>query len=286
MILVFGSTGRTGRALISQLLKKGEKLRIMVRNAKKVRELRLQGVDVVEGEIDNYRILSQAFERVDKVYMLLGNSEHQLFLEKLIINMALEKGVSLVVKQSSLEALPDSDKPIPKLHVESEQYLKRSGLNWVMLRPTFFSQMLFLCAEGIVKADKLAFPMLNGVVAMTDARDVAEVAAHVLTTSGHSGKSYDITGPELVSFETVAAILSKELGREITYTSTRLEDFRARLDQVVEDKWRVNAVCEEINFLANAQHGYTTSVVSDLLGRPARGARDFISDFRQAFTPE
>ena len=139
MILVFGSTGRTGKFVVSELLKKGADVRVMVRDAAKVSEFASQGVDIVEGQITDTPLLEKAFKNIDKVYVLLGNSEEQLALEKRIVDMAKATGVSLLVKQSSLEALPESTKPIPQLHVESEEYIKASGLPWVFLRPTFFA---------------------------------------------------------------------------------------------------------------------------------------------------
>ena len=284
MILVFGATGRTGNAVVRKLVELNESVRVMVRNASKATELASLGVDVLEGEIADDVALSKAFVDVDKVYLLLGNSLNQLELEKKITDMAVVCNVHLLVKQSSLESLPDSTKPIPKLHVESEAYIKNSGVNWVMIRPTFFAQMLLTCSRGVAAADTLSFPMRKGVVAVTDARDVADVAAKILTSPGHENKSYDITGPELISFETIATLLSKITGRNITYHSLPLEDYRAMLAKVIDDEWRINAVCEELDALAGNCVTHITTTIETLLGRPPRSTADFLVDFKGAFS--
>jgi len=286
MILVFGATGRTGKAVVKALLEKQATVKVMVRQADKARDLFGEQVEIVEGEIVDQAALAKAFKGVSKVYLLLGNSETQLSLEKRITDMAVECGVKLLVKQSSMESLEASDKPIPALHVESEKYIKSSGLNWVMIRPTFFAQMLLTCARGVTTADTLSFPLRNGVVAVTDARDVAEVAAKVLTESGHENKSYDLTGPELLSFNTIAALLSRTTERQITYKDMPLETYRAILSNVIDDEWRVNAVCEELDALAHNCVTHITGTIEQLLGRPPRSAADFLTDYKAAFMPQ
>lgn len=285
MILVFGATGRTGKSVVEQLIKKNAKVRVLVRNAAKAQHLAARGVDVIEGEISDESVLSNAFEHVEKVYLLLGNSEAQLVLEKKITDMAVAAKVKLLVKQSSLESLPNATKPIPQLHVASENYIKQSGLNWVMLRPTFFVQMLLTCSRGVANNDTLSFPMGKGVVAVTDARDVADVAALVLTTPGHENKSYDLSGPELLSFATIAALMSQIVGRPIAYNDLPLAVYREQLTKILNDEWRINAVCAELDALATDTEQHVTSNISKLLGRPARSTAEFIKDYQKAFSP-
>lgn len=285
MILIIGATGKTGASVVSHLLKKGCSLRALIRNPEKEAALTDAGVDVVVGEVADSAALEKAMQGVKKVFLLLPNSFDQLELEKKVVDAAVKVGVELFVKQSSQESVEGTDKPIPLNHLASEAYVKASGLNWVMIRPTFFTQMLLTCAPGIKAADKLIFPMGLGKVAATDARDVGEVVANVLTQSGHENKSYDLTGPEILTFSEIADIFTQVLGRQITYVDQPMEDFYALLAKFVPDKWRVNAVCEEIRSLAEGTSEHTTDTMSVLLGREPSSVKQFIEQHAKAFSP-
>lgn len=284
MILVFGATGKTGSEIIKQLLIRNVSIRVLIRDPNKADDFKSKGIDVIVADASNIKALNTAFKGINKVYMVLANSENQLKQEKLITDCAKKANVSLLVKQSSLETLTYPHNPIPAAHLKSEEYIKNSGLNWAIIRPTFFNQMLLMCAHSIKSKGTLHFPMAKGCVAATDVRDVAELAAIVLTEKGHSNKSYDISGPELLSFESIAAIFSAVLNKRITYSDQPLSQYQKMLETRLNDTWRVNAVCEEINTLAK---GGTNSVAIDntkrILGRSPKTVNQFIEDYKEAF---
>ncbi len=287
MILVFGATGKTGSEIIKQLLARSASIRVLIRDADKAAYFKEKGIDVVIGDANDIAAVTLALTGITKVYLVLANSQHQLEQEKLITDCAKKSGVKLVVKQSSLETMIYPNNPIPKAHFESEQYIKSSGLNWVIIRPTFFNQMLLMCAYNIKANNTLIFPMANGCVAATDVRDVAEIAATVLTEPGHNNKTYDISGTEFLSFNTIAAIFSKVLNRQITYVSQPLSEYRKMLETRLNDEWRINAVCEELNSLSTCSVNYVArDNIQRILGRPARSVEQFVEDYKEAFVKE
>ncbi|MDO7085329.1 NmrA family NAD(P)-binding protein [Pseudocolwellia sp. AS88] len=287
MILVFGATGKTGSEIIKKLLARSASIRVLIRDADKAAYFKEKGIDVVIGDANDIAAVTLALTGVTKVYLVLANSQHQLEQEKLITDCAKKSAVKLLVKQSSLETMIYPNNPIPKAHLESEQYIKSSGLNWVIIRPTFFNQMLLMCAYNIKANDTLIFPMANGCVAATDVRDVAEIAATVLTESGHNNKTYDISGTEFLSFNTIAAIFSKILNRQITYVSQSLSEYRKMLETRLNDEWRINAVCEELNSLSTCSVNYVSrDNIQRILGRPARSVEQFVEDYKEAFVKE
>ena len=287
MILVFGATGKTGSEIIKQLLARSASIRVLIRDADKAAYFKEKGIDVVIGDANDIAAVTLALTGIIKVYLVLANSQHQLEQEKLITDCSKKSGVKLLVKQSSLETMIYPNNPIPKAHFESEQYIKSSGLNWVIIRPTFFNQMLLMCAYNIKANDTLIFPMANGCVAATDVRDVAEIAATVLTEPGHNNKTYDISGTEFLSFNTIAAIFSKVLNRQITYVSQSLSEYRKMLETRLNDEWRINAVCEELNSLSTCSVNYVArDNIQRILGRPARSVEQFVEDYKEAFVKE
>ena len=287
MILVFGATGKTGSEIIKQLLARCASIRVLIRNPEKETYFEEKGIDVVIGDANDIAAVTLALTGITKVYLVLANSQHQLAQEKLITDCAKKSGVKLLVKQSSLETMIYPNNPIPKAHLESENYIKSSGLNWVIIRPTFFNQMLLMCAHNIKANNTLVFPMADGCVAATDVRDVAEIAATVLTEAGHINKSYDISGAEFLSFNTIAAIFSKVLNREINYVSQSLSEYRKMLETRLNDEWRINAVCEELNSLSTCSINYIArDNIQRILGRPSRSVEQFVEDYKAAFVKE
>ena len=154
-----------------------------------------------------------------------------------------------------------------------------------MLRPTFFMQMFSGMTAPINNANKIVMPCGNGTVSTTDLRDVGEVVRLVFTEDGHAGQSYDLTGPELLTFYEIAERFSEVLGRKIDYVDQPLDAFRERLEQVGFPPWRINAVSLELEAIGNGSVDHTTDTLDKLLGRPATNLTQFIEDHRALFTP-
>ena len=136
-ILITGATGKSGSATARALNDLGHSYRALIRNPEKEEELKALGAEVVIGSIEDNQSLVKAMSDVEKVLILLPNSENQLALETQIVDVALQSGTKHIVKVSSIEATPDATSPIPKLHLEAENYIKASGLEWTMVKPNF-----------------------------------------------------------------------------------------------------------------------------------------------------
>ena len=137
MILLTGATGKTGSATAKALNEKGITFRALIRNEEKRGDIESLGGEVVIGSIENKEAVDQSMVDVETALILLPNSENQLSLEKQLVDSAIQAGAKRVVKMSSIEATPDATSPIPKLHLESEEYIKQSGLSWTMIKPNF-----------------------------------------------------------------------------------------------------------------------------------------------------
>lgn len=116
--------------------------------------------------------------------------------------------------------------------VNSENRLKAAGADWTVVRANWFdqnfSESFFL--EPVL-AGELALPTADAVEPFVDADDIADVVAAALTDDRHVGRTYELSGPRLLSFHDVAAELSEATGREIGYTPVSLDDYRLTLRQ-------------------------------------------------------
>ena len=225
MILVTGATGLNGTELVRRLSAKG------IRNLAKAQALvALPNVEVVEGDMARPASLTAALRGVERAMLISSSDPAMLDVQSSFIDAAKKAGVQHVVKLSGI--IPELDSPFrfARMHAEIEQRLEASGVAYTHLRagefmPSYFRQVPSIVARGI-----LALPMADARIACVDIGDLAEVAIAVLTTSGHEGKIYPLTGPEALTMAEVAVKLSAATGKSIRYVDVPPDEARhARL---------------------------------------------------------
>jgi len=216
VIVVTGGTGTVGSSLVELLVECGEQVRIFCRDAEKVHRQFGGRAETATGDFGSRDSLRAAFAGAEKVFLLTAGAAEpgkQLEHERSVITAARDARVVHVVKLSVLGA--DEESPIHYLrwHREAEKELEASGLTYTILRPAGFMQnLLEWAADGSIYTCTA-----DGRSPLVDTRDIAAVAAVVLTENGHQGKTYDLTGLEMLSYDEIAEKLSYASGREIRH---------------------------------------------------------------------
>jgi uncharacterized protein YbjT (DUF2867 family) len=217
-IVVTGATGNTGQVVAEELKRRGVPFVAMARSEKNRKKLEERGIPAVHGDFDDPPTLLSALEGAEKAY-LVCTPDHMLGpRETAFVRAADQAGVQHLVKCSAYWA--DMEGPTANLrsHGRIERAIRDSGMDYTIVRPHGFMQTFTLFSwDMIQKADVLTFPAGEGAMPLVDVRDVAAVAVKALTEKGHSRKEYDVTGPEALTFGQLAEILSRVLGRNITY---------------------------------------------------------------------
>ena len=278
MILITGATGKTGSATAKSLGEKGERFRALIRNEEKKEGLESLGGEVVIGSIENTDVVNQSMQGVKTVLVLLPNSESQLALEKQLVDSAKQAGVERIVKMSSIEATPDATSPIPKLHLESEEYIKQSGLAWTMIKPNFYMQNLLASAGTIKDQGKIFLPMGEGKTGMIDTTDVGTVIAKVLSEDGHESMNHEITGPEILSFYEVAEIFSQVLGKQVDYVDVPMDAYKETLGQFLTNQWHLDAVIDLFKGIAEGGIEDKTNTFNELTGETPKSLSQFLAE--------
>ena len=278
MILITGATGKTGSATAKSLGEKGETFRALIRNEEKKEGLESLGGEVVIGSIENTEVVNQSMQDVKTVLVLLPNSESQLALEKQLVDSAKQAGVERIVKMSSIEATPDATSPIPKLHLESEEYIKQSGLAWTMIKPNFYMQNLLASAGTIKEQGKIFLPMGNGKTGMIDTTDVGKVLAKVLSEDGHESMNHEITGPEILSFYEVAEIFSQVLVKQVDYVDVAMDAYKETLGQFLTNQWHLDAVIDLFKGIAEGGIEDKTDTFNELMGETPKSLSQFLAE--------
>jgi uncharacterized protein YbjT (DUF2867 family) len=280
LILVTGATGNTGTGLVPTLLGAGARVRALVHTADKAEALRKQGAEVVVADLGKPETLDAAVAGVDRIYMCLSNGAEQAKHGRNLIAAARRAGRPHIVHHSA----HGSEKSRIIRHIqEIEAALRASGLPWTIIRPTFFMQNLMMAIPTVKSQGALYFPMKQGRMAMTDVRDIVEVAAKLLLEGGHEGEVLTLTSPEANTFGELATMLGSELGKPVSYVDVPVSAARESMVGMGMDPWIVDGYMELFEGFADGFGREPSKDVEGLLGHPAHSARQFFEDFKDAF---
>ena len=166
-----------------------------------------------------------------------------------------------------------------------DEMVRSSGLDYTIVLPHSYMQNLMASAATIQSDSAFYLPYGDGRVGLMDLRDVAEVAVEVLTTDGHEGKSYTITGPEAISMNEVAEALSSAVGRTISYIDVPPEAARDGLLSFGMDQWIVDEYLAYFDLFKNNRASFITDDFENLMGGKSRSINDFARDFASVFEP-
>ncbi|MGB3502352.1 MAG: SDR family oxidoreductase [Mesorhizobium sp.] len=270
-ILVIGATGNVGAPLVAELASRGEK----VKAAARTKPANLpNGAEWVKFDYADVASIDTLLGDVDRIYALTpAGSLDPIGLLTPIVKAAAARGIKVVL-QTALGV--DADDNIPVRQVEIA--LEKSGAPWVVLRPNWFSDNLVnYWGEG-VKAGVLRLPAGDAASSLIDTRDIAASAAGALTSDAHNGKAFNLTGPAAYTYAQAAELLSKAIGRQVTYTAVDGETF-------VNESVAHGVPQPYAEFLAAIFHpvaqGWTAGVTGDvktLSGKEPRSLETTIAD--------
>ncbi|WP_432097621.1 SDR family oxidoreductase [Streptomyces sp. bgisy100] len=270
-ILVAGATGNVGRPLVEQLLEAGHQVRALTRDPAKAGLP--AGAEVVVGNLTDTAGLAAAFSGVTAAHLITYNGEDfsPLATGEELMDLAEKAGVRRVtVLKGDLEKSP------------LERAVEASGVDWTHLSPVeFMSNTLewseSVRTEGVVRE---AFPEARS--AMIHDADIAAVAAVALTSDGHAGEEYWLTGPEALTPPEKVRVLSRELGRDVRYIELTRDEIVAR--------WREGGYSEEdIEFFItmrtiSPEAGRTPlPTVQQVTGTPPRTFAQWVRENAAAF---
>ena len=284
MILLTGATGNTGSLVARLLFEKGVPFRCMARREDALQALRDQGFDAVHGDFDQPETLAAALEGVSKAFLVCTPDHRLVERESNLIDAAVANGVGHIVKLSALMAAPDAPTPNLRFHGEVEGKLAQSGLAYTIVRPHGFMQTLYSMSQMTIDQQGImAYPGGDGSASYIDLRDVAAAVAEILTSDGHQGKAYDLTGPEAVSFSEIADMLAQALGRPVHYIDMPEAELVGILTALGVPPPAREHVVGIFRLTREGKLAFTTSSLEEL-GIEARSYQQFASDLASGAT--
>lgn len=288
MILVTGATGQFGSKAIEHLIKKGvdpSEISVLVRDAAKAMDLKEKGVHIEEGDYTDHNSMVKAFQGIDKLLLVSSNNreaiENRTSHHQNAIKAAKEAEVNHIVYTSFVRKPGYGDSAIADFqnsHVASENFLKESGIDYTILQNGIYAEMILaFVGDKVAETENILFPAGEGKASWVLREDLAEAAAHVLTTDGHKNKTYSLTNTESVGFKAIAQDISGVLNKNIEYKSPDLMEFKAIMEKAGVPEMYIGMFTMWGTALAQQAMDKEDDTLSTFLNRKPTSISQFVS---------
>ena len=241
-------------------------------------------------QIDYYKpeTLREALKGVDKVFLLTPFQSDMVELSSNLLKEIKNAGnVKHIARLSVMGADAEPETTGSRLHRQVEKMIEDSGISYTFLRPNSFMQnSITFFSQTIKKRGTFYLPAGDGELSLVDVRDIGAVAVQALTNNDdgrHNGKAYDITGPEAISYEHAARILSEQVGRKISYVNISEDDARKAMKDIGWDQFSINYLIELYRIIRMGHRSQVSSAVEDITGKKAISFSQFAKDYAEAF---
>lgn len=216
-VLVTGATGNIGGRVVEQLLARGQRPRVLVRDAERARKRFGERVDVQTGDLSNASQLRAAFEEVEAVF-LVNTGPELAQRDALAAEVARDANVRRVVKLSAWGARASGRvTAVAAWHAEGERALRDSGIEATVIQPVGFMSNTLEWARTIHTQGVVRASTGEGRIAMIDPEDIAAVATTCLCDSRWSGRELPITGPHALSYAQMVESIGKAIDRPLRF---------------------------------------------------------------------
>ncbi|MBB4009577.1 SDR family oxidoreductase [Allorhizobium taibaishanense] len=286
-ILVTGATGRVGRHVVDQLIRRGAKVRVLTRDPAKADFP--ADVEIAQGDLLDIDALRRAFQGVRTLFLLNAVTGDEFTQAIITLNIAREAGVERVVYQSVFDA--EGAVNVPHFAVKSgaERMLRQMGFSATILRPSYFIDNELMIKDVILNHGVYPMPIGSKGVAMVDARDIAEIAAIELIRRDQAPgtlpiETINLVGPDTLTGPQVAAIWSDLLSRLVVYGGDDPSGFEQNMATFMP-KWtayEMRLMAERYVSDGMIPEAGDVERLTRMLGRPLHNYRNFAAEILRA----
>lgn len=275
---ITGSTGALGRLVARALSEQGHAQRLLVRDPARAPEL--AGTSVARTSYADPELARASLEGVTTLFMVSGaEAEDRLEQHRTFVDAAADAGVEHVVYTSFQGAAADCTFTLGRDHWATEEHIRARGLGFTFLRDSFYLDFLpeLVGEDGVIRG-----PAGDGRVAAVTRADIARSAVAVLTDpAAHRDATYDLTGPEALSFAEVAALLTAHTGRTVTYHDESIEEAYASRRKWPAPPWQYDAWVSTYTAIAAGELATVSDHVRRLTGREPTGLASYLTEERR-----
>lgn len=282
-IMITGATGELGRQVLQLLVRKegNENVSALARDPSKLAPFKSQGVNIVQADYNDKSSLLKAFKGNDILYFVSGNDIYKRREQhKNVVEAAAEAGVKHVVYtsfQRKTETGHSPVEPIAAVHLQTEKWLKDSGLTYTILKHALYTEYIpVFIGQDVVEKGIIYQPAGDGKVSFATRSDMAEAATVILTTKGHENKVYEIAGLKSYSYRDIAKILSDLCGKQITYISPTTREFRKNLSDAGVPAAVIEGAVMFSEGIRQGEFDFPDPTLQQLIGRELQRVEDYL----------
>ena len=265
-LAITGSTGRLGSRVARGLSELGVDQRLVVRDPSKAPAL--PGSHIATADYGASAAVRTALTGARTVFMVSAAETPDRVQQHLtFIDAAVDAGVERIVYVSFLGASPTATFTLARDHWATEQHLRSVGVAHTIVRNNIYADFTphFIGTDGSIRG-----PARDGRAAVVAQADIAEVAVAVLTSDGaYDGRTLNLTGPEALKIDEIAAILSDHLGRTVTYIPETIEEAYASRAVYGAPHWQVDAWVSTYTAIAAGELSTVSEDIPEVTGHPA-----------------
>jgi uncharacterized protein YbjT (DUF2867 family) len=282
MILITGASGSVGKAVLQEAIQKAGKVLAMYRSKDEAAKAPA-GCEAVLADYADRQSLLKALKGVNSVYLVCSPIPQLVELESNMLDACREAGVKHVVLNSALGA-GDYGKSFPSWHRQVEDKLKGMGMTYTILRPNGFLQNIVVYNAPSIRAQGAFYAAMgDAAVSYLDVGDIAVVAVRALQAGVHTGKTYELNGPEAISNTELAKRISKVTGRAVNYVDIPEAAQREAMLGLGMPEWQVAALLELQQYYKQGGGAKTDGLLKALIEREPVALEQYLTANEREF---
>ncbi|MFD8734096.1 SDR family oxidoreductase [Streptomyces sp. NPDC059618] len=260
---ITGATGRLGGRVARRLAAAGIAQTLLCRTPSRAPVL--PGAVAVPGAYDDGGSLADALRGTDRVLMVSASeSPDRLRDHRTFVDAAARAGVAHLVYISFYGAAADATFTLARDHWHTEQHIRAAGIPFTFLRDNLYADFMpaLVGADGVIRG-----PAGDGAAAVVAQDDIADAVVAVLRDPlPHTGRAYELTGPESLTLTEVARTLGAVGGRPVSYVPETTEEAYASRAVYGAPDWQLDAWVSTYAAIADGSLATVTTAVEDLTG--------------------
>jgi uncharacterized protein YbjT (DUF2867 family) len=285
-IAIIGATGRIGGAVTQGLLSTGDRVRALVRNPGKARQLLGDAphAEILPVQLDDPEAIARALAGAGTAFLAMGSVGMEAILQRTVIQAAASvPGFQQLVRLAVLNTGLDSVGINQRGHWSIDVAAHAAGLPYTTIRPSIFTSSM-LAGASEIKATRTWTGLADtGRVALIHPGDTVDVAVAILRDPSTWGQHHELTGPRQVSWPEALQVLSDELGETVTFRTTSAFELLQNLVRAGVGPGTAELLITREWAIMAGENERTTTTVRDLTGHDPRTIEEFLHDSRNAF---
>ena len=286
-IAILGASGHLGRKTLDAVIDRGvapEEVVAAVRTPAKMSSWAERGIQIRAADYDDPESLNAAFEGVDKLLLVPSVSMpvDRVRQYENAIAAAKTTGVRHLLHYGLVPTSVEAPFVVTPFLVYAEAALRTSGLAWTMLRNSLYADPIAEWVPTITKLGTIPYPTGSGRCAYISRDDIARAGAAALTTEGHEGKVYNITGPTALTTADLCDAVSAVTGQSVEDRGATDEDYRRACLAEGEPEMWIHVLLTLYHTIREGHLDVATDDVEKLTGRPAQSFQSLLEGRMQA----